>query len=279
MAATLVSIAVTPATPTLINGQTVQLTATGTYDDASTADLTSTATWASATPAHVTVGAHGLATGVATGTSVVGATVGEIEGHTTVTSGTGYLTALAITPVAPVVLQGQTQALVATGTYQDASTADVTTSVTWASSVTAVGTVGAHTGTFTAVAGGPTADTTVSCTLSGITASAVVHVSPLVADFFAETDVQNFSSWTQVVFGFGANSMALANVSGVEVQFSLDGVNKHGILDAASDSSGHAAAIERDYGDGARASVWLRRTTGTGGGTKTVRVSAARRYA
>ena len=47
----LVSIAVTPAKPSIAVGATQQFTATGTYGDGSTQNLTSTATWNSSAPA------------------------------------------------------------------------------------------------------------------------------------------------------------------------------------------------------------------------------------
>src|SRR6202007_1766168 len=47
--ATLQSIAVTPASPSIVNGTTQQFTATGTYSDGSKSDLTSQVTWNSAT--------------------------------------------------------------------------------------------------------------------------------------------------------------------------------------------------------------------------------------
>src|SRR5262249_29367358 len=74
--AALVSIAVTPITPTLPKGETRAFTATGTYSDQSTQDLTSQVTWASATPAVATIDATGKATGVAVGTSTITATQG-----------------------------------------------------------------------------------------------------------------------------------------------------------------------------------------------------------
>jgi hypothetical protein len=273
VAATLVTVVVTPALPSILNGATVQLTATGTYTDATVVDITTTSDWLSATPSHATVGLHtGLVTGIATGTAVVGATLATVEGHTTVTSGTGYLVSLAITPAAPTVLATQTQQFVATGTYQDASTADLTTTVAWVSSVTTVGTVGAATGLFTAVAGGDSANTTVSVVLGGVNASTQVHVSALIYNFYSATDIQDAATWTAVPFGFLADSIALANISGVEVQFSFDGVRQHGVLDAATDASGKAAV--HSYGSLWRSSVWLKRTTGTGGGAKVVRVEA-----
>src|SRR6185437_995531 len=48
-AATLQSIAVTPANPSAPKGTTEQFTATGTFSDNTTANLTSQVTWASAT--------------------------------------------------------------------------------------------------------------------------------------------------------------------------------------------------------------------------------------
>src|SRR5208283_4822316 len=60
-AATLVSIAVTPANPSLAAGQQQQFTATGTYTDGSHQNLTTTATWTSSAPSIATVSGGGLA--------------------------------------------------------------------------------------------------------------------------------------------------------------------------------------------------------------------------
>ncbi len=75
---TLVSIAVTPTSPSIAIGNTQQFTATGTYSDNSTQNLTSTATWASATTSVATIAAGGLATGVSAGTSNITATAGSV---------------------------------------------------------------------------------------------------------------------------------------------------------------------------------------------------------
>ena len=84
-AATLTSIAVTPANPSIAAGTTEQFTATGTYSDNSTANLTSQVTWASATPSVATINTTGLATGVATGSSSITATLGSVTGTATLT--------------------------------------------------------------------------------------------------------------------------------------------------------------------------------------------------
>ena len=81
--AVLVSIAVTPAIPTLPLGSTQQFTATGTYTDGSTQNITGTAQWSSDTPAVATIGSSGATTGLATtvaqGTATITATSGSVR--------------------------------------------------------------------------------------------------------------------------------------------------------------------------------------------------------
>jgi uncharacterized protein YjdB len=90
--ATLTSIAVTPANPTVTVGGTQQFTATGTYSDSSTLDLTNQVTFASSTPGVATVTAGGLATAVATGMTTISATLGSVSGSTGLTVAAGPLT-------------------------------------------------------------------------------------------------------------------------------------------------------------------------------------------
>lgn len=70
----LTTIAVTPANPTLTEGQTVQFTATGTFSDTSTSNISSIVAWSSTNPAVATVNATGLATGVGLGSVTISAT-------------------------------------------------------------------------------------------------------------------------------------------------------------------------------------------------------------
>src|SRR5271169_1593782 len=71
---TLLSIAVSPASPSINVSAMQQFTATGTFSDGSTKDLTATANWASVTSSVATINAAGLATGVAAGTTNITAT-------------------------------------------------------------------------------------------------------------------------------------------------------------------------------------------------------------
>ena len=144
-AAVLQSIAVTPANPSVPNGETEQFTATGTYSDNSTQNLTSQVTWASATTSVATIsnasGSQGLATGVAMGPSTISATLNGVAGSTVLTVSAAVLQSIAVSPANPSVPKGETEQFTATGTYSDNSTQNLTSQVTWASATTSVATI------------------------------------------------------------------------------------------------------------------------------------------
>jgi uncharacterized protein YjdB len=143
---TLVSIAVTPANPSISTSATEQFTATGTFSDNSTQNLTSTATWSSQTTTVATITSGGLATGVAAGTSTIQAASGAVSGSTvlTVTSGSASLQVLVVSPQNPVIADnGATQTFTATGHFSDGSTQNLTSSATWTSSKSSVAAVNA----------------------------------------------------------------------------------------------------------------------------------------
>ena len=82
--ATLQSIAVTPANPSITAGNSLQFTATGTFGDGSTSNITSSVTWASSNAAAATITSAGLATAVTAGQSTtILATQGAISSSTT----------------------------------------------------------------------------------------------------------------------------------------------------------------------------------------------------
>jgi uncharacterized protein YjdB len=171
--ATLQSIAVTPANPSIAKGTTQQFTATGTYSDNSTQDLTTQVTWASSTTSVATISSGGLATGAGLGTTTVSAAQGGITGSTGLTVTAATLQSIAVTPTNPSIAKGTTQQFAATGTYSDMSTQDLTTQVTWASDTTGVATISSG-GLATAVAVG-TAN--ISAALGGVTGSTVLTVT------------------------------------------------------------------------------------------------------
>src|SRR5205814_701539 len=147
------SIDVTPANPSIAKGLTQQFTATGTYNNSSTQNITGSVTWASGTASTATIGAGGLASGVAVGTSTIGATLGAAYRYTILTVTAPVLQSIAVTPANPSIAKGLTQQFTATGTYSDSSTQNITASVTWTSSTPATATISA-TGLATGVVAG-----------------------------------------------------------------------------------------------------------------------------
>ncbi|MBB1383787.1 Ig-like domain-containing protein, partial [Shewanella sp. SR41-2] len=144
----LTSIAVTPATPSMPLGLKQQFTAMGTYSDGTSSDITNSATWSSDDSTVATINASGLAMGVIPGSvaitaSLIDSSSNEQSATTTLTITDATLTALAITPVTPSLAKGLTKQFMATGTYSDGTSPDVTTSVTWSSANTLVATVNA----------------------------------------------------------------------------------------------------------------------------------------
>jgi hypothetical protein len=143
----LVSIAVTPATPTVNVGQVIAFIATGTFSDGSQQNVTQTAVWASGTPSHATLGPLTTTQAVncvASGTSVISATIAAVSGNTTVNCVVPVptLVSIAVTPALPSVQVGSSIGFIATGTFSDSSTQDVTASSTWNSASTGVATLG-----------------------------------------------------------------------------------------------------------------------------------------
>jgi trimeric autotransporter adhesin len=161
-AASLVSIAVTPANSSIALGTTEQFTAIGTYTDSSTQDLTTTVTWnSSSTVASVSnaAGSNGLASTAAQGASTITANLGSISGSTGLTVSAATLVSIAVTPANPSIALDTTQQFAATGTYTDNSTQDLTTSATWTStnpSVASISNASGSNGLATSAATGTT---------------------------------------------------------------------------------------------------------------------------
>ncbi len=81
---TLSFITITPGSASIVNGTTVQLSATGIYSDNSTQDLTSQVTWSAFDPAVATIGTAGLVSAAGIGTTTVSASLGNVTALTPV---------------------------------------------------------------------------------------------------------------------------------------------------------------------------------------------------
>ena len=188
--ATLVSITLTPADPSIAKGTTRQFTAMGTFSDTTTQDLTATAQWSSSNTAAATVNTAGLATSVAAGTTTISATSGSISGSTSLTVTPATLESIAITPTNPSIAKGTGKQFAATGIFSDATTQDLTASVTWSSSSTDVATINNAAnvkGLAASVAAGSTTITATFGSISGstsltVTAATLVSIAITPAD-------------------------------------------------------------------------------------------------
>ena len=142
--AQLISITVTPASPTLPLGSKQQLTATGTFTDGRTRDLTASVTWTSANRLAATMSAGGLATGQAAGVGqsvTISATLGSISGSTTLSVTPPMVLSITVEPNTAIVAVGSNAQFTATGTFTDSSTQNLTNSVAWSSSNNSIATI------------------------------------------------------------------------------------------------------------------------------------------
>ncbi len=173
----IVSIAVTPANPSIPVGINYQFTATATFFDKTTGDITSTATWTSSDPTVATVSSQtptqGLATSIKAGTTTIQASSGGVNGSTTLTVNSATLSSIAVTPADDTLVLAYQQQYTATGTYSDSTTQNITDSVTWASSNASAATI-TTSGLATGVGVG---STTISAAKDGKTGSTNLTVS------------------------------------------------------------------------------------------------------
>ena len=176
-AATLTGITVSSTKNSLPKGLSVQLVATGNYSDGTQQNLTSQVTFVSSATGVATIAGpgagNGLLTAVNAGTSDVTASLGSATSpafKVTVTAAT--LTSLTVAAAGnPISIpKGISLAYTATGTYTDGSTHDVTSSVTWLSSNTAVATINSS----GLALGTGVGTSNVSASLGAVTSSPVV---------------------------------------------------------------------------------------------------------
>lgn len=181
--AALAAIALAPAQPvSLAKGRTQALAVTGTYTDQTTGDVTPLVTWSTSDASIATVDGTGLATAVAgAGTATITATAGTLTATIAITDLPAALDAIAVTPAPLALALGRDQALVATGTYSDHTTADVTATAAWTIATGTAVTVSTA-GVAHAAAQGTA---TVRAAIGAIAGTLDVTVGPAVVDHLA----------------------------------------------------------------------------------------------
>lgn len=208
---TLNSIAITPITAGISQGQTQQYTAIGTYSDASTLDITSQVAWNCDNAAAGSININGLFTALSSITStkiahitatLSGKTSNQADLTVTYSSSPPILTSINITPTAPSLSMGQTQQFTAIGYYSDSSSQNITSQVTWNSGNVGAGSINLN-GLFTAASSiTSTQIVYISATKSGITSNqatiTVTYVPPILVSITINPDRINiFPGGTQ----------------------------------------------------------------------------------
>jgi uncharacterized protein YjdB len=171
---TLKAITVTPQTPSVSIGSTLQMTATGTYDDGSTKKITGSVSWSTSNAAVFTVSSAGLIKGNEPGRATVTATSATISGSTSVTVTVANLVSIEITPTNSSINSDETLQYKAVGTLDDGTQVDITDSVNWSSSNTSVATI-SSTGLATAITSGTTYIVATSGSITSNTAVLTVN--------------------------------------------------------------------------------------------------------
>ena len=141
----LVSIAVTGGSSGVAVNGTRDLVATATYSDSSTENVTNSVVWSSTNTSVITVSNTlpnvGRITGLAAGSSTITANIASISGSQLVSVNSVTLSSIAVTPYDALVTSNGNYSLRAIATYSDASSSDVTSLATWASSNSSAATV------------------------------------------------------------------------------------------------------------------------------------------
>ncbi len=128
------SIQITPGAPSVAAGLSQQLTATARYSDGTTKDVTNSAAWSSSNTSVATVSSSGSVTTNAQGSTTISASYSGVSGRTTLTVTAAALVSLSVTPLSISIAPGTATQFIATGTFTDNNTRNVTGSVSWASS-------------------------------------------------------------------------------------------------------------------------------------------------
>src|SRR4051812_9258131 len=172
----LVSLAVTPAAPSLAVGNVQQMVATATFADGTSRDVSAMASWVSANPAVAAVdAATGRAKGLTTGTSVMTANYSVKSANATLTVTAAELRAIALSPANASISSGTKQQFTVMGSYSDESTRDITSMSTFVSDTPAVATIVATSGLASGVTAGSSA---ITASAGLLTASSLLTVVP-----------------------------------------------------------------------------------------------------
>lgn len=171
-ATTLSSITLSPSSTSIPNGTIQIFEATGIYENGSSQDISSSVTWTSSKTNIVSIQSSGIATGISEGSSIISATLDGISGTTTLTITAATLISISVTPISTSVFIDFKLSFLATGTYSNSSSKNISSLVAWTSSDTSKATVSSK-GIATGISAGTV---TITATLEGKSNSANLTV-------------------------------------------------------------------------------------------------------
>ncbi|PSJ87759.1 Ig-like domain-containing protein [Aeromonas veronii] len=126
------SIQITPVTTSIAKGQSQQLVATATYSDSTMGDITNSVAWLVEDVNLATISQEGLLRGSEAGrTTITASKDGITSNSVSVEITDAVINSIQVTPVTISIAKGQSLQLVATATYSDSTTGDITNSVAW----------------------------------------------------------------------------------------------------------------------------------------------------
>jgi len=260
-------ISLTPTAAKIAKGTTQQFAATGTLFNNATQTLTSWATWASSSTPVATIsnaaGSQGMATAVSEGiSSITAAFDSQTFSAATLTVTAAVITSITVTPASADIVIGQTKQFTARGAFSDASTQDISSSVTWHSSNTAVATIdtsgvahsaGIGTTSITATASGITSNTA-TLTVADAALTSIIVTSQTSSIVQGQTlnfnavgvytdgisrDITTFVTWNSSnenvaaisnITGFqGVATASTANVGTTSITASLSGITSNSV--------------------------------------------------
>ena len=210
-AATLRSLAITPPAPSLAKGTSVPLAATGTFSDATVQDLTTQVTWTSSAPDAAAIDAIGVVKAATPGAATITARLGDVTTTAEVVVTDAALVSIDVTPAATTLAKGFTRQLVATGTYTDSTTQDLTAQASWTSSDPAIASISDEAATrglataaapgeavLTATVGNVAGSTPLTVSVASLVSLAITPPAPSVAKGFTQqlTATGTFSDLT-----------------------------------------------------------------------------------
>ncbi|MDH3327025.1 MAG: Ig-like domain-containing protein, partial [Gammaproteobacteria bacterium] len=242
--ATLQSISISPNNTSLPRGTKIQLIATGLYSDATTSDISKTVSWKSNnifTSISEELNTKGLLSAIDIGSSTITATYDTISATSTATVNAATLESIAISAlITGDFINGTTKTYIATGTYSDQSTQDISQLVLWVSSDTTVSTANnsiTSAGKFSGIAAGAVS---LSAAFNGITSSPLnttvidVPLAPVSLSLRATPNIilNDGADTSSISLNVQAADNLQAVADGTEIQLSI--INGSGIISSSA---------------------------------------------